>query len=165
MGDHPFLGFGYGQQIAGVPLLEGYQSGALVLQGGRLGYAHNTFLDVGLQMGYVGLALFVWLIAAVIVVLWRAWRAAPPGPPRALTAAVFAVALAFPVRAMTNNYFADDPVILLWFLIALALAAVPGAAPGDTGAAEEGPAGRDAAARVPPGRAAGAPEGSEAVPV
>jgi len=43
-----------------------------------------------------------------------------------VAAGVLAMALAFPVRAMTNNYYADDPVILFWFLVALALA---GAAP------------------------------------
>ena len=126
MADHPILGFGFGRQIPGLVVGEGYRSGELVVQGGRLGYAHNTFLDVGLQMGMVGLALLVWLLGAVLVALWRAWRAAPPGSPRMVAAGVLAMALAFPVRAMTNNYYADDPVILFWFLVALALA---GAAP------------------------------------
>jgi O-antigen ligase len=125
MVDHPLLGYGFGRQIPRVPLGEGYASGELVLRGYPLGYAHNTFLDVGLQMGFIGLALLVWLLAALLVVLWRAWRAAPPGYPRAVTAGVLAMALAFPVRAMTNNYFTDDPVILVWFLAALAIAAVP----------------------------------------
>lgn len=126
MMDHPVLGFGFGRQIPAIPLGEGYSSGELVVQGGRLGYAHNTFLDVGLQMGFVGLVLLVWLLAVALVALWRAWRSAPAGYPRAVTAGVLAMALAFPVRAMTNNYFADDPVILFWFLVALALAVVPG---------------------------------------
>lgn len=124
--DHPVVGFGFGRQIPAIPLFEGYASGDLVVSGARLGYAHNTFLDLGLQMGFVGLALFLWLLVAVLVALWRAWRAAPPGYPRAVTAGVLAMALAFPVRAMTNNYFADDPVIMFWFLVALALAVVPG---------------------------------------
>jgi len=127
--DHPFLGFGFGRQVPGAAFLEGYRSGSLVLEGAPLGYAHNTFLDIGLQMGIVGLALLLWLLGATLVALWRAWRAAPGGYPRAVAAGVLAVALAFPVRAMTNNYFTDDPVILFWFLIALALAAVPAAAP------------------------------------
>jgi len=126
MGDHPLLGFGFGRQIPGVVLHEGYASGDLVLRGSPLGYAHNTFLDVGLQMGLVGLALLLWLLGAVLVLLWRAWRLTPPGYPRAVVAGVLGMALAFPVRAMTNNYFADDPVILFWFLVALALAVVPG---------------------------------------
>jgi O-antigen ligase len=121
----PLLGFGFGREVAAGVLLRGYESGQLVVRGGRLGYAHNTFLDVGLQMGLVGLLLLVWLLGAALVVLWRAWRAAPPGYPRAVTAGVLAMALAFPVRAMTNNYFTDDPVILFWFLAALAIAAVP----------------------------------------
>ena len=125
--DHPLLGFGFGRQIPAIPLAEGYASGDLVVQGGRLGYAHNTFLDVGLQMGFVGLALLLWLLAAALVALWRAWRASPAGYPRAVTGGVLAMALAFPLRAMTNNYFADDPVIMFWFLVALALAAVPAA--------------------------------------
>ncbi len=123
---HPLLGFGLGREIPAGVLLRGYQSGELVVEGARLGYAHNTFLDVGLQMGLVGLLLLVWLLGAMLVALWRAWRAAPAGYPRAVTAGVLAVALAFPVRAMTNNYFVDDPVILFWFLTALAIAAVPG---------------------------------------
>jgi len=125
MRHHPLLGFGFGRASATQDLLRGYESGRLVVQGGRLGTAHNTFLDVGLQMGFVGLALFLWLLAALLVVLWRAWRAAPPGYPRAVTAGVLAMALAFPVRAMTNNYFTDDPVVLFWFLAALAIAVVP----------------------------------------
>ncbi len=124
-GDHPVLGFGFGRQVPGVVMSEGYRSGELVVQGGPLGYAHNTFLDIGLQMGVVGLALFVWLLGAVIVALWRAWRAAPPGYSRMVAAGVLAMALAFPLRAMTNNYYTDDPVIMFWFLVALALAAVP----------------------------------------
>ncbi len=123
---HPLLGLGFGRGIAAAAFVRGYESGALVIQGAWLGYAHNTFLDVGLQMGLVGLLLLVWLLGATLVVLWRAWRAAPPGYPRAVTAGVLAMALAFPVRAMTNNYFTDDPVVLFWFLAALALAVVPG---------------------------------------
>jgi O-antigen ligase len=126
MGDHPVLGFGFGRQVPGVVMSEGYRSGELVVQGGPLGYAHNTFLDIGLQMGAVGLVLFVWLLGALIVALWRAWRAAPPGYPRMVAAGVLAMALAYPVRAMTNNYYTDDPVIMLWFLVALAFAVVPG---------------------------------------
>jgi O-antigen ligase len=141
MGDHPFLGYGFGRQIPRLPLKEGYVSGELVLRGSPLGYAHNTFLDVGLQMGFVGLALLLWLLAALLVVLWRAWRAAPPGYPRAVTAGVLAMALAFPVRAMTNNYFTDDPVILFWFLAALALAAVPGSPFPVPGSGAGGPTG------------------------
>jgi O-antigen ligase/polysaccharide polymerase Wzy-like membrane protein len=123
--DHPLLGFGFGRQVPAVVLREGYASGDLVLRGAPLGYAHNSFLDIGLQMGFVGLALLLWLLGAILAALWRAWRAAPPGYPRAATAGVLAVALAFPLRAMTNNYFTDDPVILLWFLIALALTTGP----------------------------------------
>jgi O-antigen ligase len=155
---HPLLGFGFGREIAAGAFVRGYESGALVVQGGRLGYAHNTFLDVGLQMGLVGLLLLVWLLGAALVGLWRAWRAAPPGYPRAVTAGVLAMALAFPVRAMTNNYFTDDPVVLFWFLAALALAAAPAAAvpspssraPGPPsegprpGAGDPGPGTRDA---------------------
>jgi O-antigen ligase len=126
MGDHPVLGFGFGRQVPGVVMSEGYRSGELMVQGGPLGYAHNTFLDIGLQMGAVGLVLFVWLVGAVIVALWRAWRAAPSGYPRMVAAGVLAMALAYPARAMTNNYYADDPAILFWFLVALAFAAVAG---------------------------------------
>ena len=129
MAEHPLLGFGFGREIPRVPLGEGYASGELVLRGSPLGYAHNSFLDIGLQMGFVGLALLVLLLVALLVALWRAWRVAPPGYPRAVTAGVLAMALAFPVRAMTNNYFTDDPVILFWFLAALALAVVPGPEP------------------------------------
>ncbi len=139
MFDHPLLGFGFGRQIPRVPMGEGYASGELVLRGSPLGYAHNTFLDVGLQMGLVGLVLFLWLLVAVLVALWRAWREAPAGYPRAVAAGILAMALAFPVRAMTNNYFADDPVILFWFLTALAITVVPGSSSPVPGAHAESP--------------------------
>jgi O-antigen ligase len=62
------LGWGWiSHWIPGVPPYEGL----IVIDQVPHYHAHNAFLDVWLQLGLVGLGVFVWLVASTFVRVWK----------------------------------------------------------------------------------------------
>ena len=61
---------GWGWTSYWVPFVEPYQ-GLVVMHGVPYLQAHNAFLDVWLQLGILGLALFIGLLGYTFVPLWR----------------------------------------------------------------------------------------------
>jgi O-antigen ligase len=75
-----------------------------------LTHAHNLFLDVVLQVGVVGLAVFCWLLAALAREAWRArdlgqWRAG---------AALAALVVALVAKNLTDDFMDHAVVIAFW---------------------------------------------------
>ena len=63
--------------------------------------AHNNYLQIAAELGAVGLAAFVWLLAALGWSVWRAVRAGPPLDP--LLAGAAAGTAAFLVASLTGH--------------------------------------------------------------
>lgn len=62
--------FGWGWISHWVPGVKPYE-GLAVIDGIPYYHAHNAFLDVWLQLGVVGLAVFLWLLWSTFVRVWR----------------------------------------------------------------------------------------------
>lgn len=68
--DVPLTGVGLGGQFA-----MNYSRYVLMIQVPFLEYSHNLYLEVWLQQGILGLAAWIWLLAAVAYAGWRMLRA------------------------------------------------------------------------------------------
>ncbi|MCB2226317.1 MAG: O-antigen ligase family protein [Desulfarculaceae bacterium] len=86
-----------------------------------LWHAHNTFVDLTLQLGVQGL-IAILLIMGVLV--WALWPHSPPATGQTATAfgaAVVAVVIGFAVRNLFDDFFVDDTGMMFWLLAGLAL--------------------------------------------
>jgi hypothetical protein len=72
VGDFPFTGIGLGDQFTSA--LARY---ALLIQVPFLTYSHNLYLDIWIELGLIGIASFVFLIASICVAAVAGERAQP----------------------------------------------------------------------------------------
>ncbi|PWC07422.1 O-antigen ligase family protein [Mycetocola zhujimingii] len=72
--ERPWIGWGYSSPW--IPWAEPFD-GLIIRRGVEQLHAHNAWLDVWLQLGVVGVALFT---AVIVSVLWRSWFAAVDRP-------------------------------------------------------------------------------------
>jgi O-antigen ligase len=95
----PWVGHGFGRPAIALPAGAPHDD----RQDPRFWHAHNVFLDVALELGVVGLALF----AGVLAVLGReAWRAVDsPAPRRWAAIAALAALLAFLMKNFPDDFF------------------------------------------------------------
>ncbi|CAO0823261.1 O-antigen ligase family protein [Desulfarculales bacterium] len=116
--DHPFRGIGLGRHSFSKTFEEFRQKHQPLLW-----HAHNTFLDLALQMGVQGLVGIVAIMLTLVVVLW------PHAPPaRGDVAGLFGTAtavmvLGFCLRNMFDDFFVDDNSLFFWLLTGLAMGA------------------------------------------
>jgi O-antigen ligase len=109
--DAPLLGHGMGKKIIRVVGRERLPAQLTTARGAHLlTHAHNLFLDVVLQVGVVGLAVFCWLLAALAREAWRArdlgqWRAG---------AALAALVVALVAKNLTDDFMDHAVVIAFW---------------------------------------------------
>jgi O-antigen ligase len=123
--DHPVVGVGVGGfKLAFAERDDGRDDGRP-----RFGEpaSHNTVVTVASETGFVGLALFAWLVAAVLVLAFRQTRARPASVRVAGLVAGLGVFAVF-VHSLFYSAFLEDP--LVWgFLGLAALAARRSATP------------------------------------
>jgi len=108
--DAPWLGHGFGREIVAAdfePLTPRNMDHPL------LQHAHNMFVDIALQLGIAGLAIFTWLLLALSVRYWR--MLGDPG-----TVALGIVGLAaisgFVVKNLTDDFFHRHNALAFWCL-------------------------------------------------
>ena len=91
-------------------------------------HLHNNVLQVAAERGLVGLAAWLWMIAAFIVVAWRVLRASgPSGPGGPESRAALAAIFGFLAMGMFEYNFSDSEVLMaLLYVISLPLAASAG---------------------------------------
>ncbi|RJX33147.1 MAG: hypothetical protein C4525_09505 [Desulfarculus sp.] len=88
-----------------------------------LWHAHNTFVDLALQLGVQGLAAIVLIMVVLTAALW------PRSPPAAgeisaaFMAATAVMVVGFCLRNLFDDFFVDDTGMLFWLLSGLALGA------------------------------------------
>lgn len=86
-----------------------------------LWHAHNTFVDLTLQLGVQGLAAIVLIMA---VLAWALWPHSPPASgqaAQAFAAATVAMVAGFCLRNLFDDFFVDDTGMMFWLLAGLAL--------------------------------------------
>ncbi len=89
----------------------------------RLENAHNNFLQIGAELGLVGLASFLWLLAVVFAQLWKGLRARPDN---LALAGIFAGLSGFLVTCLMGHPLLV-PEVAYPFWMTLGIAAVTGA--------------------------------------
>ena len=73
---------------------------------------HNIYLQVGVEKGLIGLGLFLWFLAALGRVLWRAQERDPT------LAGVFWGFVALLLAGLTESWFNDSEVVMNLFFAA-----------------------------------------------
>jgi len=81
------------------------------------GHMHNIFLHVAVTLGGVGLAAFVWLLAAMFIIVGRNLRLDLPPPERALTAGSLGAMTGFIVNGLFDWNFGDAEVLTMMLII------------------------------------------------
>jgi O-antigen ligase len=115
----PWLGHGFGREIAAeafIPLTPPDYP--------QLRHAHNVFLDVAIELGLVGLAVF----AALLIALAREYRALLRRPEMAALGVMGLALLAgFVVKSLTDDFMYRHNALVFWALngILLGLARTP----------------------------------------
>lgn len=116
IGKSPFVGIGLGRHS----FSKAYPEFRATHQP-LLWHAHNMFLDTALQLGVQGLAALLWVL---LMLLWSLWPTRPPRrdePTGLFAAATVAMVVGFCLRNMTDDFFADDSLLLFWLLAGLAM--------------------------------------------
>lgn len=120
-GEAPWAGFGYGRDILRLDFRTGVTPG---VDNPRHTHAHNTPLNVLLQGGVIGLALFAWMVAAALREMAAGLGA---GGGRRLVAALGLVLVAgFAIRNMTDDFLVRHNALLAWSLAGAVLGALRG---------------------------------------
>jgi O-antigen ligase len=81
------------------------------------GHMHNIFLHVAVTLGAIGLAAFVWLLAAMFIIMGRNLRLDLPPPERALTAGSLGAMTGFIVNGLFDWNFGDAEVLTMMLII------------------------------------------------
>jgi len=81
-------------------------------------HAHNNLLQITLEGGYLGLAMFLWWMGGFAVLSWRAWRRVAPENAKlaALAVAVLATFVGFHVAGLVEYNFGDSEVLEIFFV-------------------------------------------------
>lgn len=91
----------------------------------RLYQPDNQYLKIGLELGGVGLALYVVVVGIAVVVLYRLIRLQPDRFEQAVTAAALAVTLAACVAGIFATYLEIFPLDFYFWLLLAVGASVP----------------------------------------
>ncbi len=115
--DAPLLGHGMGKKVVRAVGKDRLSAQLTAREPYLLTHAHNLFLDIVLQVGVAGLAVFCWLLAAVVREAWRArdlgrWRAG---------AALAALVVALVAKNLTDDFMDHAVVIAFWAYAGLLL--------------------------------------------
>jgi O-antigen ligase len=111
--ERPLTGYGFGRGL----LREALTSRTAVT---NLWHAHNLFLDVVVQTGVIGLALFLYLLFATVRAGWRL-AAAQPALASACGIALVTVVAGMLARNMTDVLWLRQNSLLFWGVVALLL--------------------------------------------
>jgi O-antigen ligase len=106
--DHPGLGYGFGREILGDRIEAGLSGHG---PGPRIRHGHNIFLDVTLQLGLAGLALFVAMLAFLLQAFARV-RHTTWGAPIAITG--ISMIAAFVTKNLSDDFFYRPSSLVFW---------------------------------------------------
>ena len=85
-------------------------------------HAHNTFLNVAIQMGLQGFLLFCFLLYRMLKYCLEEKRSGESPITRYYSLATFLMIITFFVRNLSDDFFIDDSALLFWFLCGMVFA-------------------------------------------
>jgi O-antigen ligase len=77
-------------------------------------HAHNLFLDIAVQLGVLGLVIYLALLGALLREYWRLGGAGAPGRLRLLGATAFSLLIAMIAKNSTDDFMGQAGVIAFW---------------------------------------------------
>ena len=121
-GEAPLLGHGFGEKILASLGKERISAGLAERELHLRSHAHNVFLDVAVQLGIAGLAVFSWLLAALVRVAWRTRGN------RKASAALLALVVAVVTKNLTDDFMHLAVAMAFWAYAGLLLGSLAPAA-------------------------------------
>jgi O-antigen ligase len=118
-GDAPLAGHGYGRGILQYDFRMFVTPG---VDNPKHTHAHNTVLNVLLQGGVVGLALFSWMVVALVREMAAGLRAG--SRERSIAILGLVLAAGFAIRNMTDDFLVRHNALLAWSLAGAVLGAL-----------------------------------------
>ena len=111
--ERPLTGWGYGNyKQFREPFYERYPQ---YPQADRYSHAHNSFLQVWVDTGLLGLAAFAWLVWTILRQGWRAVAGQRTEPLRSLSWGVWLGLVGFLLGGLTQYNLGDAEVALVWW--------------------------------------------------
>ncbi len=117
IGDNPFQMIGYGRRS----FIKKYQEFNIKYQGLNPSHTHNTFLNIALDTGLQGLAIFIFLLYKILKHCYDSARR-KPFLEGFFHLSTFLMVITFFIRNLSDDFFVDDSALLLWFLIGTSVA-------------------------------------------
>jgi hypothetical protein len=116
--------FGSGLWTAGASGLS--LTGGVNLPGTTIGIpTDNNYFKYGLEMGYVGVGLFVWLLSTLVWSTFRTYQRLTEPTMKAIALGLLGVFACYAVGAFSNDIFVQKP-IGEWFYVAIGLSMLLG---------------------------------------
>ncbi len=114
--DRPFTGFGYGQETTD-RAFPGIRQAAPAIDST---HAFNSFIEIALELGLVGLGMFCWVLWRVGATVWRTIRTGGrDSVDTALLVCILMILVGFIIRNQVDHLFRDAPGHLFWILMGL----------------------------------------------
>ncbi|MFZ3064423.1 MAG: O-antigen ligase family protein [Nitrospirota bacterium] len=113
--DRPVFGFGYGRANFARVYPEFFKRSRLLF------HTHNTFLNIGLELGIPGLIALLWLFWAILKSLWKDWKD-KMNENKILSFAIFVSVVGFLVRIQFDHLLVDEMALMLWLLVGMGFA-------------------------------------------
>jgi O-antigen ligase len=113
--DRPVFGFGYGRANFSKVYPEFFKRSILLF------HTHNTFLNIGLELGIPGLIALFWLFWAILKSLWKDWRNRL-NDNRLLSFAILTSVIGFLIRVQFDHLLVDEMALMLWLLVGMGFA-------------------------------------------
>lgn len=113
--DRPVFGFGYGRANFSKVYPEFLKRSILLF------HTHNTFVNIGLELGIPGLIALLWLFWAIMKSLWKDWRNRL-NDNILLSFAILTSVVGFLIRVQFDHLLVDEMALMLWLLVGMGFA-------------------------------------------
>ena len=117
LADHWIVGAGYGKESLRLEAGNRPDRGQVL----ATREAHNTFLDLALEVGVTGLALFAWLLGRILGKAFAAFRRADDPTAKAVALGVGVGVAGLAVRIFFDHMLIGTLALQFWVLVALAM--------------------------------------------
>jgi O-antigen ligase len=112
--EKPLLGHGFGRSLLRREGQRGVSQDLRQREPHYLSHAHNLFLDVAVQLGVLGLAIYLALLAALLREYWRLGGAGARGRLRLVGATGFSLLVAMIAKNSTDDFMDQAAAIAFW---------------------------------------------------
>jgi O-antigen ligase len=112
--EKPLLGHGFGRSLLRREGERGVSQELRKREPHYLSHGHNLFLDVAVQLGLLGLAIFLALLGALLREYWRLGGSGAQGHIRLLGATGFSLFVAMIAKNSTDDFMGQAVAIAFW---------------------------------------------------